>query len=829
MSKNQGGPQAAFDGRGLPGRLLPVAQAISVAVCGAALCVALPGAAHAQAGAPAVAGAQQARSYRIPAGPLAPALRHLASSANVLLTFTAGQTDGKTTAGLDGQYTLPSALHALLAGTGLQAVALDNGGYVLRPIPTATPAPTAAGPGETTLAVVRVTAAQEAETAEGPVRGYAARRGATGTKTDTPLIETPQSISIIGAEQIETLRAQSIADAVAYSVGALRAPYTERTGDEITLRGFGVPMTFRDGVRYQANRFDGQQEPYGLERIEVLKGASSILYGAAEPGGVLNTVSKRPTAEMLREVGVALGSFARKQVYADFSGALTEDGSWSYRLTALGRDSGTSVDHVPDDRIYVAPALQWKPNGVTSLTLLAEYQRDHTAYVGDGLPTVGTALPNTNGRIARSRFTGEPGYDRYDTRRHSVGYLLEHQFSAQLRLRHSLRQYRVAQDWSAISIDLALDAAQRAPLARFAQDRVERNSLFTTDTAPQYDWQAAGVAHKTLLGVDVSRQAVNSGRYERSVGTLDLFTPVYGGSIGDAVPDYGWRARDRQVGIYLQDQMKIGERWVLLLGGRQDRVRQNDCDYFNPGECSVENEKTSAFTGRAGLVYLADNGLAPYASISESFQPAAGVDRTGSRFKPTEGRQYEVGVRYQPPGGQWLLSAAAYQLTQRNVLTEDPQDNRYQRQQGEVRSRGIEIEAKGKIGSNLQVLAAYNYTDARTTRASPAHPEEVGQRSAGVPYNQLSVWGDYHLGAMGLPGLRLGLGLRYVDETTNPWHEVRSEAYTVFDAMASYTTGPWRLALNITNLADKTYVASCPYRCFYGEPRKAIASATYRW
>ena len=679
---------------------------------------------------------------------------------------------------------------------------------------------------DTALPVVYVTGEQESAT--GAVQGYVAKRSATGTKTDTPLLETPQSVTVIGAEQIEVLRAQSINDAISYSVGALRLPYGERTGDAVVLRGFMIPTTLRDGTRYQVNRFDGQQEVYGLERIEVLKGAASVLYGSAEPGGVLNTVSKRPGTAPLRELNVELGSFSRKQVSGDFAGKLSEDGAWSYRLTALKRDSDTYTDHLTDNRTYVAPALTWQIARATSLTLLSEYQRDRGGYGSDGFPLGGTALPNVNGRVARSLFVGEPGYDHYNVKRYSFGYLFEHAFSDRLKLKHSLRNYRMDQDWSAVGVSNAFDDDQRT-VERWGQDRDEQTSRVSSDTTLQYDWQAGGVAHKTLVGVDYADYSWDSARYDRTVGRLDLYAPVYGSAIGPRVPDNGWRADTRQLGLYAQDQMKFAGKWVLLLGGRHDRVRQTECSYFNPSNCYTDNQRTSASTGRAGVVYLADNGVAPYASFSQSFAPTTGVDRAGGRFKPTRGEQVEAGVRYQPAGGALLLSGAVYQLTQTNVLSDDPVNLGFQRQQGEVRSRGAELEARGRLGRNAQILATYNYTDARTTKSSPLRPQEVGKRTAGVPYNQFSLWLDYGFGDFGLPGLKLGGGGRYVGETVSLWHDTPAPAYTVGDLMVSYSTGPWRLALNISNVTDKTYLASCPYTCFYGEPRKAIGSVSYRW
>ncbi len=777
------------------------------------------------AGTPAGANAQPVSPPRVAvamaAQSLDAALNELSSIMQVSVAFSPAHVAGKTAPAVRGHLTVAEAVDALLRGSGLAATQ-EDGVIVIRPL--GSPAGSVA-----VLQPVNVVAAGQAESPVGPLDGYAARRSLTGTKTDTPWLETPQSVTVVGAEQIEALGALSITDAVAYAVGAARAPYTERTGDELTLRGFTVPSTFRDGLRYQVGRFDGQQEVYGLERVEVLKGASSVLYGMAEPGGVLNTVSKRPTTDPLRELSVQAGSFDRKQLAGDFAGALTQDGTWSYRLTGLARDGDAFVDYIQDKRTYLAPAFKYQPSAVTSLTVLSEYQRDRTAYGGNGFPTVGTVLENINGKIPRRRFYGEPDYDRYDVKRHSLGYLLDHAISERLTLRHALRTYRMAQDWSSMSISLALDDDQRTPLQRDGQDRLENGSRLSSDTSLQYDWQSPGVSHKTLLGVDHARTKLSSARYARTAAPLDLYAPVYGAGLGDPTFNNGWRNDTRQVGLYLQNQMKIAARWVLLLGGRHDRVRQTECDYVDASSCQVDDERSIATTARAGVVYLADSGVAPFASYSQSFEPSTGMSRSGDRFRPTRGEQFELGVRYQPPGGGLTLSAAAYQLTQANVLTDDPADSSYQLQQGEVRARGVELEARGRVGRLLQILAAYTYTDARTTKASDLYPENVGKRIGGVPYHQVSLWADYGLADLGLPGVRVGGGVRHVGESTSEWHDATAPAYTVVDAMASYTSGPWRYALNVTNLTDRTYVSACPYRCLFGEPRKVIASLTYRW
>lgn len=755
----------------------------------------------------------------IPAQSLDKALNALAHQSGARIVFSTDLTEKRSATAINGKLTVKEALVRLLSGSGLAIKPLGESGYTVV-------TPGNAGVDGGALPLIQVTGQEE--DAWGRVEGYVAKRSATGTKTDTPIIEIPQSISVVGSDEIQVRKAQNLTDALGYTAGVAAGTFVERTGDAVFLRGFTSSVTYRDGSKFQVNRFDGQQETYGLERIEVIKGASSVISGTAEPGGVVNTVSKRPTSQALREINVEYGSFNRKQISGDFGGALSDDGVWSYRLTALKRHSDTYVDYVPDNRTYIAPALKWQPDASTSLTFLSEYQHDRTAYAGDGLPLVGTVLPNPNGQLPRNLFVGEPGYDKYDLKRSSIGYLFEHAFNDKLKLRHSLRSSRMELDWSAMSINLDLAADQRTTTWRGGEDRDDQSSILSTDTSLQYDWNTANVAHTTLAGFDYRTQKYDTGRYDRAAGPLDLFAPVYGSPLGGRVPYQGYKNRTKQLGIYIQDQMKIADKWVVLLGGRKDWVEIGERDFFT-NAVRVDDEKSDAFTGRAGLVYLADNGLAPFASFSQSFEPTSGQDRLGNRFKPTTGQQYEIGVRFQPKGADTLISAAVYELTRQNVLVNDPVAPSSQAQLGEVRSKGIELEAKTNIGRNANLIAAYTYTDARTIKSSPVTPDNEGRRSGGVPRNQFSLWGDYNFGLFGMPGLKIGAGARYVGSTSSDFHDIEAPSFTVFDAMASYVTGPYRFSLNMTNLTDKTYFNSCPYRCYFGEPRKVIATASYRW
>lgn len=308
--------------------------------------------------------------------------------------------------------------------------------------------------------------------------------------------------------------------------------------------------------------------------------------------------------------------------------------------------------------------------------------------------------------------------------------MFEHGINDSLRLRHGLRYFRSDTDHPSVTpfspfLDDALTTVRRV-----ATEREDQSRTVTADTSLEYTWKSGNVTHQTLVGFDYTRQDHKTTRYRRTASNLDLFNPEYGIPLGPFTPQFARHYRDERTGLYAQDQMKVSDKWVLSLGGRYDQVRHKEGNLFvNPTDWYIDGEKSSAFTGRAGLVYLADNGLAPFISFSQSFEPTSGTDRGGDRFEPTKGEQYEVGVRYQPKGSETLLSASIYELTQKNVLTADPQDEEFEAQLGKVRSRGIELEARANVGRHARLIAAYAYTDARTIESSPLTPEEKGQRS----------------------------------------------------------------------------------------------------
>ncbi|GGC09756.1 ferric siderophore receptor [Oxalicibacterium flavum] len=751
--------------------------------------------------------------FDIAAGDLATALRQVASQAGVILSFTPEQTQGKKTAGLQGRHTVLQALNNLLTGTGLQAERNANGSYALRAGTTEQPS---------VLPAVTVHGTGSEEHALGPVKGYVASRSITATKSDIPLMETAQTVNIVTADQIEIQNAESLSQALQYTAGVHALGGENTTSDGMVIRGFNVtgsaPM-YLNGTKLTRNTFSGVSEPYAMERIELLKGPASVLYGNAAPGGIINMVTKQPQLETLRELKLQLGSFDRKQIAGDFSGKITEDGSLSYRFTGLVRRSDTATDYANDDRNFGAASIRWQPTDDTSLTLFANLQDNDTVSVY-GLPFEGTAVANPNGRIAHDRFIGEPGFNRFDSENQTLGYLLSHKLNETLTFRQNLLYFHGRTNHADIWMD-GFSTADQRNILRGAYTRDDKDRSFSIDNQLEAKWRSGNIENTTLIGVDYSRQRFDRVQYGGSVAMLDVYSPIYGSPVTlNATPQTDGLDKSRQLGLYAQQHMKFDDRWVLTLGGRYDKVDASYDDRISGASETVFDD--NAFTGRIGLVRLFENGWAPYVSYSQSFEPSSGRSFSGNAFKPTEGEQYEIGIRYRPPGANHSFTASVYELTQQNVTTTDLANPGYSIQEGEIRSRGLELEAHAQFDNGLNLIASYAYIDNAVTKSNSG---TEGNREGGVPRNMAALWLDYRMN----DALSFGGGVRYFGSSKNFTNTVDVSSYTVMDAVASYRFTPeWLLSLNLTNILDKRYV-TCSYACFYGTPRSAIATLTYRW
>jgi len=676
----------------------------------------------------------------------------------------------------------------------------------------------------------------KAETATGPVKGIVATRSATGTKTDTPLIETPQSISVITADRIEQQRATSVSEALGYTAGVRGGVYGVDTRfDWLAIRGFDayLPGFFVDGMLMRNNNTWAvwKVEPYGAERIEVLKGPPSVLYGQANAGGMVNVISKRPLDEPLNEVQVRVGNHNRVESAFDFSGPATKDGQLLYRLTGVVLDTDTEVNFTDQKRVYIAPAVTWRPNSSTSVTLLGQYLKEDDVPNNRFLPAIGTLHPNVNGQtIPRSLFTGEPRYDKFEHEQWSVGYLFEYRFDQVWQVRQSARYRETDVDYKTV-YGTGLDPTDptQQKLTRGVFTSKEKVSSFTTDNQVQANFVTGGIKHTLLAGLDYQHNVFDQSSGIGAAGPnseINMYNPVYGAvTVTDPPLFLDAKTTLCQTGVYLQEQAKILDRWVVTLGGRYD-LAKNDTENRLAG--TNPERQDEAFTWRAGILYLAPGGVAPYFTYSESFFPTGTLNGAGQPFAPETGQQYEIGIKYQPPGMKALFTAAAFDITRQNYITYD--NSFIPHQTGEIRSRGLEFEATAGLARGLDLIAAYTWLpEFEITKSSTS--AEIGQRQPTVPEHMASLWLHYRLQVGALAGFGFGGGVRYIGETFGDIANSKAMTvpdYTLLDGVVDYEKDGWRFAVNVNNIADETTL-TCWDTCYYGPGRTVIASARYRW
>lgn len=804
------------------------------------------------AGTPDIAGAQAktARSatatFDIPAQDLGAALTLFSDRAGLRLLLPSSVVGGKRSTTVSGALTREQALDRLLSGTGLTYRFPDTSTVTIID-PAATGATGGVDDGSTELQTITV------ERASDGTIGIVAKRGMSATKTDTPLLEVPQTVNVVTRKEMDDRGVTDINAIVSYTPGIRVKDQPGGQGmNDTYIRGFYDVNAayYRDGLRNSFNPYDTVVEQFALERVDVVKGPSSVLYGRMQPGGLVNMVTKRPTETPVREVQVQYGTYDRKQVGLDFGDALDGDGTLLYRLTGLWRDSGTMVDHSPDNRRYFAPALTWQPDDATSFTVLGSYQKTENGGSSQNFPMANTIFDDPV-RIPSNFYGGVPGQSHYDVANTSLGYEFKHAFDNGWEFKQSARYTHSDVDFSSAFFYDYPAALYNGHYARMmAQERPKTSNSFVIDSNVGGTLDTGPLQHDLLIGVDYgfySDQETRTNSTNHIV--IDVLDPkygnfdfVYGGAGSDTA------GRMSQVGLYAQDQVKF-DNWVLTVGGRYDIARATSNDYnsrtISGGPDVVAKQRDNAFTGRVGLGYIFDNGVAPYASYSTSFNPVAGTDFSGSPFEPTTGQQWEAGVKYQPGSWNGFLSAAVFQITQQNVSTADPVNIGYAVQQGGERARGFEFEAKGEIAEGWNLAAGYSYTDTRITKGNKNDLgySKVGKRAEGVPYHQASLWLDYQFQGDALLGLGLGAGARYVGSSLDAHDysdgsQVEVAGYTLFDATLSYDFGaknPDLKGLNLlvsgTNLTDERYFTPgfMPRTVFFGQRRAVNATLSYKW
>ena len=650
-----------------------------------------------------------------------------------------------------------------------------------------------------------------------------------GTKTETPLIETPQPITIVTDDQYLSQGAINISDTVRYTAGITANPYgRDSRVDSFVIRGIDA-LQFRDGMRDIFSYYASiTSDPYNFSRVEVVRGPASVLFGQGSIGGIVNLVSKTPDFETRGEANLVYGSYDRKEVLGDVNLALSD--SFAIRAVARVRDADTYVDHVPDDRVMFAPSIRWQPTPDTNIVLTGLYQDDNGGSTPQFLPIVGTLRDNPNNpdQLDPFLFVGKPGWDRYDGRLLQGGGSITHRFGDAIQISAKARYIDADLSYFTHYTDSYsnpenpyLDPAGRL-IGLYADGSIARTNVFSTDNNVQFKFNTgAAVEHTLLAGIDYSWSKVRK-RSGFGFEVVDLYDIDYDAlTIPTISPDFSNEVQ-KQIGFYVQDQIRFWDRVSVVLGARRDRVKSN-----NPNGLSATDKAT---TFRAGIIGELGAGFSPFFSYTESFLPITPDPNDTVRLKPQTGTQYEAGVKWQPDPGT-LVTVTAFHIKESgrpiNLL---PGQGRIQ--SGKLTTKGIEFEASRTLPGNFELLLNYGYNKL-TSDDSPFFIY--------LPRHNASAWTTKTFGLPENAQLRLGAGVVYTGKRKSvgpPWASVAADNttivtpdYTTVDALAEITWNKWRLAVNATNLFNKIYYASCLDRgdCFMGAPRNVMATVGYRF
>ncbi|CAD5358798.1 Ferrioxamine B receptor [Citrobacter freundii] len=653
------------------------------------------------------------------------------------------------------------------------------------------------------------------------------------TKLATPDIETPQSVSIVTREQFEEQGATSVRQAVSYTPGV----YSNQIGasnrfDYIVLRGFSdgsLDNVYLDGLKMMGDTNSHSSlvvDPWFLEDIEVVRGPASVLYGRSSPGGIVALTSRKPSFDAGGEVKMFAGNNNQRGAAFDVTGALDDNDRVAARLSGMTRYADSQFGPLKEERYALMPSLTWRITDQTRLDLMAYLHRDPEGGSHSGLPYDGTVVPHYGQKISNTFYEGENDYDKYDRRENMVGYNIEHMFDSGWSVRQKLRYLHTDVELNQV---YAAGWLNETELNRGYSGSDEKMSAITLDNQLDGSFDTWQVNHRLLVGFDYQDRSNNTTGYYGAFPPIDAFNPVYG-----AKPDYiDMYAREkhklRQTGYYLQDQMSW-DRWRITLGGRYDQVSVSNIDKIKDTRSDLDKNN---FSTRAALLYLFDNGFAPYVSYSTAFTPTSFADENGNLLDPMKGKQWEAGLKYEPEGLNSQFSASVFRINQTNIATKEEPTDPY-RSIGEIESEGVELEAISQLTDSFRLQAAYTYTDIRYKKSSP---EEQGKRAVYAPRNQASAWLSYDVKSGPLDGLTLGSGVRYVNGITSDRLNTHTlPSYTLVDMVIGYdltNIGIKGLSaqLNVNNLTDKRYVAACNSLsyCYFGAERSIVGSVSWKF
>jgi iron complex outermembrane recepter protein len=647
----------------------------------------------------------------------------------------------------------------------------------------------------------------------GEGQGYRVPNTSVGTKTDTPLRDIPQSIQVVPQEVIKDQQLTRLDDALRNVPGVSQ---DFNSGPYVTYRIRGFEALNNNLLRNgQIDAGAGESvELTSVDRVEVLKGPASVLFGLGFPGGSINIVTKRPLSNPFYAIDATAGNYSFYRGAVDLSGPLNRSKTVLYRLNVAYRNSGSFIDFYSSDNLSVSPVVSIAIGKRTNLIIEGDYIKTRDSGFMPFVPPIGSVLPNPNGRIPRNRNIGEPT-DEIDGSVIRVGYQLEHKLNDNWSLRNSFAfNSRTSKDKRTLPRGLNTD---NRTLDRIYREFDFQSQSFTLATNAVGKFSTGSIQHQLLFGVDLSRVTNSTLRFLlRDAPTLDIFAPVYGKPLGaitfGEVSDINLTD---SLGIYLQDQIALTNNLKLLIGGRFDIFSQKFEDITGDTESTGSG---SAFSPRLGIVYQPISAISLYASYVRSFTPVGGTFFSGdATLKPERGTQYEVGVKADL-SSRLSTTLALFDLTRTNVPTADPNNPDFQIQVGKQKSQGIEVNLAGEILPGWKIFAGYAYIDARVTEDNTLEP---GDQLPNVPYNSFNLWTSYEIQRGNLKGLGLGLGLFYVGDRSGDLPNTYDiPSYLRTDAAIYYKRDRFRVGLNFRNLFDIRYFenGSSATRVNYGQP-----------
>lgn len=622
-----------------------------------------------------------------------------------------------------------------------------------------------------------------------------------------------QSVSEVTDTDMAEKANTKVDDALSYESGVLTGfNGSDSRTNWMLIRGLKPSYTIDGTAQTEYSYFGFTPETYGLERVEVLKGANSQLYGATEAGGTVNMVTKRPKDVPAGEINTFVGNNHQRGLNFDYSGIASQDKSVRYRLVGQYRDEDGPQHFTGLKHYYIAPSLTWDISGKTSVTFLSSFQRDFGVPTNSFMRPYGTLINTPYGKVNPKTFYGEPGFDHVNRKSSTLGYELSHEFDNGLKFQQNYRYKR--QDIDIGGAFVFNNIGTTVSRLAYALDAdLTTNSI---DNRLSKTFRGQGYEDTVMVGVDYLRTSISGSDFNGTASNVDMFNPVYGTPIATVMKPLNLTANE--LGLYASNSLLLDHHWLVNLGVRHSKSKNHGHWGSN---FANDYSKT---TYNAGFAYLADNGLSPYMNYAESFKPVYGVNSNSDVYRPYETKQWEVGVKYEPT---WLADSqftlAYFDATAENSFV--PNGTAHAGQALETRSKGVEAQANVKLTNQLNLQVAYTYIDAVTDDSAT-----VSYRTAYVPHNSASAWMTYRFANNALSGLTVGAGARYVGETVDAKYDNKVPDYILWDAMAQYQIDPrWTLQLNMTNLANKKYVAGCNYWCYYGAERSVLATLRYKW